>query len=336
MSDVKVIVLLAFVLMCAPLSAQTVRQKQAASSAPPRLSNVIEVVRPSITQITRIFRLPPAERESLHLQSDRLVLGTGFIVDVANGYVITALHVIQDGENPILLPNGQPSHPERDEMRIGIAMPNVESKMLTITAAFSVVGFKVIARDERHDLALLKTTGQIQEVRFLQTPTQEIRVHPKVATLFLGLLSDGDAIALSGYPLNSSVLLTTSGAIASSAAVDIKEIHRPGQPSGFTWPDIADSYVADIHVNPGNSGGPMYLTASGAVIGVCVNFQSAPVMTVVNGKQLPVRGPNGEPVLYNSGLGVVVPARYVAELLKQNGVSFSSTELHDRMSGSRR
>jgi len=58
----------------------------------------------------------------------------------------------------------------------------------------------------------------------------------------------------------------------------------------------------------------MYFVKNGTVIGVCVNFQGAPVMTIINGAEKGVTGPNGEPVMYNSGLGVFVPAKYVADL----------------------
>lgn len=114
---------------------------------------------------------------------------------------------------------------------------------------------------------------------------------------------EGVGIAVSGYPLSTPTLITTSGAIASSWSVDSVEVQPPGAPEGFTIPDLKDSYIADVAVNPGNSGGPVCLAASGEVIGVCVAFRVAEA------------GDESMPLRYNSGLSVVVPIKYGVELL---------------------
>jgi len=170
--------LLALTLACGVfISAQSAEHKRppASSASDVRLSSAIKLVRPSIVQILRRFETSPAEREALHLQSDSLVLGTGFIVDVKNGYVVTALHVVRSGEQPIVLPNGQPWHPQRDDLRIGIAMPNIKLNSMTFQESFVGVGYTIVARDERHDLALLKATGQIENIFYIKTPTQDVR-----------------------------------------------------------------------------------------------------------------------------------------------------------------
>jgi S1-C subfamily serine protease len=324
MSNIRFLVVL--VLICSSIAAAQGKPGRQPTSSVAALSKVINVVRPSIVQINRSLLFPQAEKEALHIDN-RWVLGTGFIVDVENGYVITALHVIRGGEQPITLPNGQPSHPLFDHMSIAMAIPNTTSKVLTSRADFSGVGFTVIARDERHDLALLKATSQLKDSTAIETPDGNVTAHPKQAVLYLGPLHDGDAITVSGYPLNQNVLITTSGAIASSDALEIQMIRPPGAPEYFSLPDIADSYVADVRVNPGNSGGPVYLTKSGTVVGVCVSFQPASVMSKTNGEYREVTQPNGAPLVYNSGLSVVVPAKYVADLLKQNRVKFQSTNV---------
>ena len=78
-------------------------------------------------------------------------------------------------------------------------------------------------------------------------------------------------------------------------------------------PDIADTYLVDSEVNPGNSGGPVYLVESAEIIGVCVATKPAPV-----------RDEQGNPVsinetklYYSSGLTVVIPSRYVIRLIEQ-------------------
>lgn len=91
--------------------------------------------------------------------------------------------------------------------------------------------------------------------------------------------------------------------------------------AGMTRPDVADSYVADMEVNPGNSGGPTYAPASGAVVGVCVASQPAPARFTDTGEPAVV---GGRGIVYSSGLTIVIPARYVAEMLTHHGVRYTS------------
>jgi hypothetical protein len=65
---------------------------------------------------------------------------------------------------------------------------------------------------------------------------------------------DGELVLTSGYPLDASVLVSNAGIVASSWSFDIAEMPIPNAPPGFSRPDVADVYLADIEVNPGNSG----------------------------------------------------------------------------------
>jgi S1-C subfamily serine protease len=98
----------------------------------------------------------------------------------------------------------------------------------------------------------------------------------------------------------------------------------PGRP-GITVPKIQDLYLLDIHLNHGNSGGPVYSPDTGAVIGVADAYQLDDVMV----EGLPGSEPEqahdkdtGRALKTNAGLGVVVPARYVVDLLKKNNVKW--------------
>jgi S1-C subfamily serine protease len=114
------------------------------------------------------------------------------------------------------------------------------------------------------------------------------------------------------------MLISTSGNLASSWAFDNVPTQVPGAPPGFSVRDVGDFYIADVRVNPGNSGGPVYLVELGEVIGVCVAFDLAPVV-YGDGSHEPASAGN-RPLSYNSGLSVIVPIRYVIDLLKKNSL----------------
>ena len=86
---------------------------------------------------------------------------------------------------------------------------------------------------------------------------------------------DGALVGISGYPFGEPVLVTNSGSMATSWSTDITEMSLPVTP--FRFPDIADVYLADVEANPGNSGGPVYLTENATVIGMCVGSKRAPI-----------------------------------------------------------
>jgi S1-C subfamily serine protease len=126
------------------------------------------------------------------------------------------------------------------------------------------------------------------------------------------------AVATSGYPFGTPNLITSTGYIASAWAVELDEVPDPlGR--GTRLRGVADSYLADMHINGGNSGGPVYRTAEGAVIGVCVATRGAE--SWLPGGD-PAMTPDG-PVLHNSGIASVVPAAYVRDLLAHAGSTWT-------------
>jgi len=139
------------------------------------------------------------------------------------------------------------------------------------------------------------------------------------ATLNPNRPEDGAAVGISGYPLGQPVLVTNAGWMATSWAFEITEAPIPGAPQWFRIPDIADAYLADIEVNPGNSGAPVYLIEDVTVIGVCVGSKPAPVRDQLNNDVII----NGRRLFYSSGLTTVVPVRYVIELLRKHNLSWS-------------
>jgi S1-C subfamily serine protease len=255
----------------------------------------IEAIRPSVIQIL------------VDTGSSAEVAGTGFLVH-GEGYALTAKHVTEGVAGVLARAPGS-------RMMAGLAMPNVDIPgRASMRANFELVQCETVEEDARHDLALLKlspnpfVSGRPGGIS--RTPEGGLAINALygLAPLTLDRPRDGAAIAVSGYPLSQPTLITTSGAIASAWGTDRRDVVPPGAPDGFAVPDFADSYVADVAVNPGNSGGPVYFAASGLVIGVCVAFLGVPSGV----------DPGGMPLRYNSGLSFVVPIRYAVDLLRRH------------------
>jgi S1-C subfamily serine protease len=271
------------------------------------LTESVDHVRPCIVQVNFL-----ATHLSQNLQSQlnrpfvSSPLGTGFLVN-SEGYVITANHVIDSGQQLI-----QKIDAGQKQVYVGLALPNTEN----MRGNFSLVNFELVDKDERHDLALLK----LRKNPFRGEVSSGIVVNGKEVPLLFGIAilntdrpKDGAYVAISGYPLGQTVLVTNAGWMATSWALDIKEIAASGAPEWFRMPDIADTYLADVEANPGNSGGPVYLGDNGSVIGVCVGSLGAPVWDE-GGRHKPY---------YSSGLTMVVPIRYAIDLLSKHGLNWS-------------
>jgi S1-C subfamily serine protease len=281
------------------------------------LPEAIEFIRPSVVQIS--LRVdPPPDTAGLFQHPTRSVfvtLGSGFLVS-ADGYAVTARHVV----HPAIQIEG------RRTLVVGLALPNLENynsggATLSIRGSFRFIECEIVDEDVRHDLALLKLARNpfADNTNFITGPKETVGYPRRVATLSRSARPrDGDSIAVSGYPLNQTVMITTSGNLASSWAYDSVAEQIPGARAGFLSHDIADSYIGDMHVNPGNSGGPVFSVEQGEVIGVCVAYDMAPVV-YGDGNHEPASAGN-RPLFSNSGLSVIIPVRYVIELLKKHSL----------------
>jgi S1-C subfamily serine protease len=261
------------------------------------LPDAIDQVRPSIVQI-RVDPLHPSPSQ------EGRVIGTGFWVH-PDGLILTARHVTRDAQKVMAaVPDGQ--------LRLGMAIPNLTGP-LTIRSSFEITDAELVEEDSRHDVALLRapnnpfTSGRQSGVHRLGDGVG-INALWGLASLSNVAVRDGEPIAVSGYPMAEPALVTTSGGIASAFGTDIQEIQLAQGPPGFTVPDTADSYLANVAVNPGNSGGPVYRVTDGSVIGVCVAFR------VASG-QLESQP---SPFFYNSGLSIVVPIKYGQALIARH------------------
>lgn len=286
------------------------------------VAEAIEHIRPSIVQITYLAS-DLSDELRRQIGGKPFIsgpLGTGFLVN-SDGYVITALHVITKGRMEL-----ERLQAGRKAMFVGLATPNTE----TMRGNFALVHFELIDQDPPHDLALLKLRqnpfeGEVKSG--IRVAGDEIPLLFGVASLKLQRPQDGAAVAISGYPLGQPVLVTNAGWMATSWSFEIHEIQPPGAPDWFRIPDVADSYLADVEINPGNSGGPVYLVEKGTVIGLCSGSKPTPVTEVLGqGQHQSATTADGHPLVYSSGLTVVVPAQYVIELLKKNGLKWTEPE----------
>ena len=289
--------------------------------SPSSLADTIKLVSPSVVQITyQMDQFPEETRRAL----GRLFLsgpaGTGFIVN-EDGYVITALHVLSFFDNVHGFPVGGHTYPAgRNRLLVGIPFANTDTGRLKMRAAYSEISFTVVDTDSVHDLALLKI-----ERRGFVLGAARPRTAKYVATFSVARPEDGEEIAVSGYPLGKSVLVTTSGAVASSWGYEETNEALLGRP-GLTVPGTKDIFLVDLHLNHGNSGGPVYSIETGAVVGVADAYALEDnVMLAPSPGDKPDPAfdqASGRALVTNAGLGIVVPARYVVALLEKNNVKW--------------
>lgn len=257
------------------------------------LAETIDVVRPSVVQFS------VRNRQT----GDSQTFGSGFILD-SNGQVVTAAHVVtyatQRAEQGL-------------DITVGLAYPNQDAGEtgMTIMNNFHHVGVELLAMDNEHDVAILK----MQPNPFEHPPRSMIRIGDKPGPLpqykdcqvSIDRPRDGESIASSGYPLASTTLVTTAGNLASAWETEVLNVS-----DGSRVRDSIDVYLADISVNPGNSGGPVYRVADGTVIGVCTAYRFAPLCYA--DKQGGDVTLGERPVAINAGLCIVSPIRHVVDL----------------------
>jgi len=277
------------------------------------VAQAVDQVRPSIVQIMlHASDFSNGLRRQLGRPFISRSLGTGFIVN-SGGYVITARHVVKD----INTLSEYFKEAVTKQLYVGLAILNTEN----MRGNFSIVQFDMVDEDALHDLVLLK----LKRNPFKGEVRSGININSKEVPLLFGTVKlnpdrpkDGAAVGISGYPLSEPVLVTNAGWMATSWAFQTKEVPVPGSPDWFYHLEIADSYLADVRANPGNSGGPVYLIDDGTVIGVCVASKLVPIVD----QQGNVVTIDGQQLNYSSGLTVVVPSKYVIDLLKKHSLSW--------------
>ena len=211
---------------------------------------------------------------------------------------MTALHVVRNKE-------------ERFSASIAVSFPTVSviNDHVESSNNFSGVSARVITFDQIHDIAILLPVEDVFDDRSFSSGVRVVPEYPSIADgaktkidtleprtvveLDTRILADGETVYTSGFPLGLG-MTTTSGTIASSDPIRLSS----------TIPSKADVYLVDMRINHGNSGGPVFSLPNGKVVGLVDAFETASVEEV-------------NAAHYNSGIGCIIPARYIAELLQK-------------------
>ena len=233
-------------------------------------------------------------------------VGTGILVN-NNGYVITADHLLDSGEQYM-----QQAQAEVKKMGIVVLAPPGASSFSNVPQPLTAINdFDVIARDSKHDLALLKIkmlsiisplNGKtLLTVHFNRNVSGSLNVG---VARFSKAITQNNAVAITGYTSDavtgaiSGELMpeTKTGKVTSK---EITDIHNPKLASispGLVYA-VTYFHTTDIISNPVFSGSPVYSPQNGAIMGM------------------------GICVVDPAGQTVIIPGKYILDLLKSNGVT---------------
>lgn len=307
----RILVSTALMVLCAIVGVEAAEQGKYGEM---NLSQSVDRLRNAIVQIgvTTTHSMDEIKHDPSLKHYEHKTLGTGFFVN-SDGYVITANHVVADIKTD-----------KHTRITVGVAAPHVESAGVKIAENFKIIEAELVDADTLHDLAILKLkTNPFQAVFAPLINMKEAEL--SVPTCIVPELAprrpkDGQNIAVSGYPFKGNILITNSGYIASSWGVESKEVQVKGAPQGLTTIDLSDVYLADVTVNPGNSGGPVYTVNEGKIIGVCVSQVLSMALTIDAERNIVPIYANGRPILYNASVANVIPIKYAVDLLKKNNI----------------
>jgi Trypsin-like peptidase domain len=224
-------------------------------------------------------------------------IGTGFLVN-NNGYVITAGHLIDIGEQYT-----QQTQAETKKLAIVIPLSPLDPNPPSVSQ-LPTNDFDVIARDNEHDLVLLKIKMSTAISPFNGETLYEVHYSNNTyGTLSIGdahftdNMSQKDSIAMSGYPSNQLIIETKTGKVTSmETASNISSKIVLGI-THITY-TMTDYYLTDIISSSGFSGSPVYSIKSIETLGICINI-----------------------VQNKSEITAVIPSRYILELLKNNKIT---------------
>lgn len=248
------------------------------------------------------------------------IAGSGFLVGL-EGYAVTAAHVITETEKVL-----QQSGAKKVDFGCGVSLDTQSVPGMLLQGSFVVTGCVVVDVDTSHDVAILRLAQNPFSPRMgTGVNGANLRIRAVAGTkLQTELPSEGEEVLVSGYPLpsESPTLVTQRGMVASLSFEDV-QAPAPSPSAPLRIPDIADIILVDLSVNPGNSGGPFYMSGTGNIVGICHGYLPSPV--VWSPGQAPVFraiGGSLQELTQNSGLAVVEPIKYAVALLAKNKIAY--------------
>jgi len=208
------------------------------------------------------------------LRSPRVVIrGTGFVV-------YDGLHIITNAH--VLPADKDMKHNEKITILIGRGK-NPDKRVA-----------EIIRVDSEHDLALLRIKGDKL---------------PKFTLGSGGLAFEGTEIAITGFPIGSVLGLypvTHKGIIAAVTPIVIPQPTAKYLDANVIQQSRYDVYQLDITAFPGNSGSPLYNTASGRVEGIL--------------NSVSIKGPKENALSKPSGISFAIPVIHLHNLLRDAGL----------------
>lgn len=231
------------------------------------LPETIRQIKPSIVGIGTY--LPTRQPRSV-------LSGTGFVV--ADGlHVVTNAHVVAQEIETL----------KKEEFVVFVGsgrFPDVRK-------------VKLVAKDDRYDLALLKLMGS-------RLPALQIGDSNRVR--------EGKQYAFTGFPIGAILGLypATHRGIVSAISPTVIPAHNSGQLSAEIINRLKNPFnifQLDATAYPGNSGSPLYDPETGRVYGV-INK-----VFVKQGKEAAISNP--------SGISYAIPSEYILNLLDQAGIA---------------
>lgn len=168
--------------------------------------------------------------------------------------------------------------------RMEVAVPLPNSERIH----HNLVAFGVVRLDQDalHDVALLSVG-----------PLGVKSLNARYVKLDLKRPRDGSGVFTCGFPLSAESLTTSEGTIATAWGMEnLLTAHAHG------IQDMINIYRVNLTINPGSSGAPVFSRETGDLVGMAVESRGAP----------------------GGYVGIVVPARYISEVLQKNHVSFDA------------
>lgn len=241
-------------------------------------TRAINRVRYAVVMVNAVGRQTPVRR-----------LGTGFVVS-SEGFVVTNKHVVD-------------AVAQGESIVVGFRIPNqATSPNSAVNQNFMDSKATVVDTDDENDLVLLKTdipnstnTPVLANSNLKMAPFTPV----KISDIFP---DEGVKVIVSGFPTKELKTMESQEGIVAGQTFRYL-VEKPPK-------SRSDLLLVAVPINRGNSGGPVYLTPSGEVVGVAEGFIWAEVERDSSGL-----------LRTNSGTGYVIPAKYVAALLRKNNVT---------------